>query len=378
MKKLCYVLPEYNELTSEHYYHLYEFLEDVACHFDVYLVVEKSVGHPDFKAIKNISTLKLRVLPLNFLERFFLFTYLRLKGCGRFYIHYSYSSAIAASLVTHLLGGKTLYWHCNLKKDFMVRWKLDWPVIKIKFLDDYPFLITLRLIDYLVTGAEFMKDYYAVNFGVPKEKIRIMPNWVNLQRFNLKRYARGRLRKEFRLGASTKIVLFVHWLSPRKGPQYIVRIAKEVISKVPEVVFLIAGEGPYKEKLGREIEEEGLQGVMRLMGGVPNQEIPKYYAISDLLIMPSEEEGFPRILIEAMAMGVPFVATDVGSVNEVTTDVQKAGIVPKGEIQAFADKVIELLKNDELRNELGREGLNRVEDFSKEKVTKIFSAHVVK
>jgi len=372
MKKLCYILPEYDPLTAEHYYHIYELLEDVARQLDVCLVIERASGYPKLKGIKNILSLKLKFLPLNLVERFLVFTYIRLKGYNRFYIHYSYSSAIVASLVTGLTGGQTLYWHCGLKKAFMVKWKLNWQVIKKKFLDDYAFLLTLRLINHLVTCSKFMKEYYSTNFGVPKTKIKVMPNWVNLERFDAGKYDREEIRRKFHVGQTTKVALFVHWLAPRTGAHYLVRIAQEVARDIPDVVFLIVGEGPYRETLKHEIEEKGLQGIMRLLGGVPNREIPEYYAIADVFIMPSDEEAFGRVLLEAMAMGVPIVATFHGGMDDILTEKQKQFTVKKGDITNFGAKIIRLLTNESLREELKKEGLERVKYFSMENIAKRF------
>jgi len=372
MKKLCYILPEYDPLTPEHYYHIYELLEDVARQLDVCLVIERAAGHPKLKGIKNILSLKLKFLPLNLVERFLVFTYIRLKGYNRFYIHYSYSSAIVASLVTGLTGGQTLYWHCGLKKAFMVKWKLNWQVIKKKFLDDYAFLLTLRLINHLVTCSEFMKEYYSTNFGVPKTKIKVMPNWVSLERFNAGKYNREEMRREFHVGQNTKVVLFVHWLSPRKGAQHLVRIALEVKRSIPDVLFLIVGTGPYMETLKREIIENGLEDSFRLVGSVPNQEIPEYYAIADVFIMPSDEEAFGRVLLEAMAMGVPIVATFQGSMDSILTKKQRQFTVKKGDTTNFGTKIISLIANESLREEFKKEGLERAKYFSRENISKRF------
>ena len=376
-KKLCYVLPQYDPLTTEHYYHIYELLEDVAHHLDVCLVVEKATKPPTFQAVRNTYILRFATFAVGLIERLIIFTTIRLKGYHTFYVHQSYSSAIAAALVTRLFGGQTLYWHCGLKKDYMSRWAPNWQAIKAKLFDDYAFLLSIHLVKFLVTGSETMRHYYITNFGLQRDKIKVMPNWVNLERFKMAGFDKKRLRQELGLIARSRVVLFVHWLSPRKGAQYLVRIVREVSRTIPDVLFLIIGDGPYRETLEQEIAENGLAGSMRLVGSVPNQQVPKYYAIADLLIMPSEEEGFPRVLIEAMAMGVPFVAADVGSVTEIVTERQKLCVVSRSDVAAFADEVVRLLQDDSLRDVLKEEGLSRVQDFSKEKVVNIFTSQIV-
>jgi len=365
-KKLCYILPQYDPFTIDHYYHIYELLEDVAKHLDVFLVIESATAKPSFKNIKNTITLKWRGIPFNMLERLFVFTYIRLKGYKRFYVHYSYSGAIGASLVTRVMGGKTFYWHSGLKKDFMVKWKFNWEIIKKKLFDDYAFLLTIRLIHRLVTGSEFMREYFWENFGVSRSKIRIMPNWVSLERFDPAKFDRDKVKQEFGLSPDTRVVLFIHWLSPRKGPQYLVEMAREVIRENPDVVFWIVGEGPYKDTLRQDIDKSGLQDVMKLIGGVPNQDIAKYYAAADLFIMPSEQEGFGRVMLEAIAMGIPLVVTDVGAVREILGERLATCVVTRGDIPGFAAKITEILGNDELRKAIVKAGLERVKHFGEE------------
>jgi len=121
MKKLCYIIPEYDPLVSGHYYHIYELLEKVAEKLDICFVVEKAGGRPQLRGVKRVLTLRYRFLPLRVLERLVVYTYLRFLGYGTFYVHYSQSSALVASLVTRLTGGKTLYWNCGVMKAFMPR-----------------------------------------------------------------------------------------------------------------------------------------------------------------------------------------------------------------------------------------------------------------
>ncbi len=371
--KLSYILPEYDPNISEHYFHIYELIDDISRSMDVFLIIERAVKPINFKAVKKIYILRFARHLLGLLERLVIFTIIRLRGYSTFYVHYSYSSAIAAALVTRLLGGQTFYWHCGLKKNYMSRWALNWSAVKAKVFDDYAFLLAIRLVQYLVTGSETMRNYYVDNFGLPRDKIKIMPNWVNLERFRKDTYDKQQLRRELSLRTDSKVILFVHWLSPRKGAQYLVKIAEEVIRNISEALFLIVGDGPYRETLKREIEESDRKNSFRMVGSISNVKVPKYYAVADLFIMPSEEEGFPRVLLEAMAMGIPFVANDVGGVRDILTTKQLAFINPVGDITAFSGKIIRLLNDDKLRNELKAEGFTKVKEFDKHNVAEMFA-----
>jgi glycosyltransferase involved in cell wall biosynthesis len=230
------------------------------------------------------------------------------------------------------------------------------------------------MIKYLVTGTPLMAEYYSRNFGIDMKKVRVIPNSINLERFHQPdKEHKAELMKELNISDSNRVVLFVHWLSERKGTQYLPEIIEKVAAKIPGAVFVIAGDGPDRDKLVLGIKEAGLEKNVRVIGGVPNAKIPQYYALADLFIMPSTDEGFPRVLLEAMAMGAPFVANDVGGVRDILTNRQLEFITPVGDVAAFSGKIISLLNDGKLRNELKAEGFLQVRQFEKQAVAALFA-----
>jgi len=362
--KLCYILPEYSEDTQQHFYHLYELLNDVSQKLDIFLLIESGEGKPRFAKISNIYTMRFKLPPLRLLEHIIVFSYIRFKGYKTFYVHYSSVVTLIWAL-TRILGGTTYLWHCGQARDFFVDgWKLDWDLIKRKIFNDYRFILTLKSTDYLVTGSPYMAEYYHENFGIKRAKIKIMPNWVNLDRFNPRKYQKQQIRNELGITQDKQVVLFVHHLAPRKGAHHLVKIAETVIKKVPQAIFLIVGDGPYRGKLEQEIKERHLESVLRLVGNVPNRDIARYYAVADLFIMPSEQEAFGRVLLEAMAMGTPFVATYHGTMDTLLTGKQKELIVPQGDIGSFCHNVVRALSDASLRDELTQEGKRNVVSYT--------------
>ena len=147
---------------------------------------------------------------------------------------------------------------------------------------------------------------------------------------------------------------------------------KKVINGVRGVNFTIIGDGLYKESIQGEIKKAGFQDRVKFIGCVPNKKIPKYLSSTDILILPSENEGFPRVLIESMAMGVPFVATNVGGILEIVVPPQTEYIVQKEDQEGFSQKVIDLLKDDDMREKLIKVGVERVKEYSLEKTVERF------
>ncbi len=172
-----------------------------------------------------------------------------------------------------------------------------------------------------------------------------MPNWIDINKFRIQNspgrtpatgqaeFRTQELRKELHIDSAKKVVLFAHRLSERKGAHYLPEIIQAF--KGQSVVFIIIGDGQERQNLEFRIQNLELTHSVRLLGWVPNEELPKYYAIADLFIMPSDEEGFPRVLLEAMARELPFVAFGVGGVPEIVPQELKNFVVSHGAQKQF-------------------------------------------
>ena len=220
-----------------------------------------------------------------------------------------------------------------------------------------------------------MANHYTKEFGVRPDNIRLVPNWADTKRFS--GLDKTESRKKIGVDSDRKIVLFVHQLSRSKGAHHIPRIAQKVKQRIPDVMFLVVG-GPgtandVSHFLRDKIAENGLADVIRLEGRVPNKDIQSYFSAADLFIMPSDEEGFGIVLLEAMASGLPFVATDGGGpVMDVVSSGQGKFVVPAGDIEAFSQKTIHLLTSESERKALAEEGRRHVRRYSIDEVLKIF------
>jgi len=344
--KICYILPEYNEKTDSHFFHLYEFLEELSKKIDIFLIVEKSVTN-NIKLGKRSYVQKFKFLPLRFLESFFAVLKARFLGYKIFYTHICYMGAINAGIISRVFGGKSYYWNCAM----------NW-LFKQRTLPGLGYKLSLKLSHYLVTGSKIMKQGYSEHYNLSPQKIKIMPNWINLGRFKP-----AKLKTQ---NSKLKTLLFVHWLSKRKGADMIVPIIKHLIldfrSSIPALKLMVVGDGPYKEKLLEEIKENKMDKFIKVLGKVPNKEIIKYYAMANILIMPSMEEGFPRVLLEAMAMGVPYVASDVGAVREISPPTAQRFLVKPVDAELFAHKIETLLSDKELYDDFRKEELEKVKE----------------
>lgn len=330
MLKLVYIVPEYDAASASHFYHIYELLEKVSRDLDIFLVIEKGKMPTLFPNLKGVYLQRFSFPPFRFFELWALLLYLRIRGWKNFWVHYSFYAAIAALDVNSFLGGKNFYWNCGM----------PW-LYKRNSFNEMIFQLVIRY-STLVTGTDGMKKMYIKQYGLSSEKVKVIPNWINIARFQEWQGRREEARKTLGIPMESRVVLFVHHLSRRKGADKILPTAN-ALQDIPNLLFLVVGDGPEYEHLKLGIMNLKLGGMIRLEGMVKNVNIPLYLAASDILFMPSDEEGFPRVLLETMAAGTPFVASDVGGVLEIIPEETKKFICAPRNVDCFAEKIRELL-----------------------------------
>lgn len=152
-----------------------------------------------------------------------------------------------------------------------------------------------------------------------------------------------------------------------KGHEYLFEAAPRIVAAVPNVKFLLVGDGIYRERFERWAERLGLRDRFVFTGLVRPEEIPGYMAQMDVLVHLSLREGLPRTLPQALASGVPVVAFDVDGAREVCRDGETGFLVQAEDAAGVADAVIRLLRDRELASKLGAQGRQMVrEEFSEE------------
>ncbi|MFY9462375.1 MAG: glycosyltransferase family 4 protein [Candidatus Sungiibacteriota bacterium] len=335
---MCYILPSYDTAAGSHFFHLYELLERAARDLDILLIIEKAQVPPSGLPLR-VYCQKFSFLPLRLAELIFIAGLSRLSGTRFFYTHYSFFGALASWLVVRIFGGTAYYWNCGM----------PW-LYQRGFFEETVFRFILRHL-ILVTGTAGLAAEYLKHYALRADRMRIMPNWITTERFE--NMAERKIMRQTLGIADSRMVLFVHRLSRRKGAHYIPPVARAVTEKLRNVIFLIVGIGPESENLKSEIRNGGLEGSVRFAGEIPHRDIPAYFAAADVLFMPSEEEGFPHVLLEAMASGVPYTAGDVGGVRDITPPELQEYIVPSGDVEAYTKNIINLLTmSDDARRRL--------------------------
>ena len=154
---------------------------------------------------------------------------------------------------------------------------------------------------------------------------------------------------------SAKVVGIIANLRPVKDHALFLRAAAIVAGQVPDVAFVLLGEGSLRADLEALAEELGIADKVFFAGRVGH--VQDYLARMDIGCLSSNSEGFPNTICEYMAAGVPVVATDVGGMREAVEHGVTGYVVPHGRPEEFAKHIIELLKDDDKRTEMGRKSL---------------------
>lgn len=192
----------------------------------------------------------------------------------------------------------------------------------------------------------------------PVKKITVIPNMVDTALFSTKN---DRYRSHYR-------ILYMSKIESKKGIFDVIDSVQDVIKKIPNVTFLFAGDGPDKEKLKLLCCEYGLEDHVKLMGYVQEKKKATFLSRGDIFLFPSQyDEGMPYSLIEAMAAGLPIIATTMGGVPDVIEDRVNGFLIPSQHPEQLAQATIKLLSNSKARKKIGR--LNRIKAATEYDIT---------
>ncbi len=184
--------------------------------------------------------------------------------------------------------------------------------------------------------------------GVPRSSIVVIPNGIDLARYE------PAVPRPVR-----RVVTTVANLRGEKGHDVLVRAAAIVRDRVPGVIFQLVGDGPMHETLATDVQSLNLGTVVRFLGH--REDVPALLRESDAFVLPSRTEAFPNGLLEAMAAGLPAVATRVGGIPELVDDGRNGLLVPAGDHEALAAAVIRVLTDDGVATRLAHEARRTVE-----------------
>jgi glycosyltransferase involved in cell wall biosynthesis len=207
----------------------------------------------------------------------------------------------------------------------------------------------------------------AERYGIlSKANCELIRSGVDFQAFGRSSSDNYKKRLALELAPADKIVGIVAGFKPPKALHYFVDVAKTVSDRISGVKFLMVGDGELRPQLEAQIHELELESVVKIVGW--RRDIPELLQVFDIFLLTSLWEGLPRVLVEAMVIGIPVVAMDIDGIAEVVKNGENGYLVSPGDTDKMAEQVINLLGDECLRLRMGCKAKSMVNEFSAQKM----------
>ena len=224
----------------------------------------------------------------------------------------------------------------------------DLPVLKLRAANRLAFQLSHCVLANSRSVGESLRDAQ----HVAPQRVAVIPNFIDEGAFApLPQAVRDALLHELSIPAGSIVVGSVGRLIPVKDQASLVRATAQLKSRWPQLRVVLVGDGETRQALEALVRELGLEREVRFAGMRPNE--PNIQHLFDISVLPSLSEGFPNVIVEAMAAGVPVVATDVGGSRDAVREGETGFLVPPGDPGRLAAAVERLLEDPSLRARMG-------------------------
>lgn len=212
----------------------------------------------------------------------------------------------------------------------------------------------------VIMVSDGLRRTYLAGGGIREEKVRVVHNGIELERFRRDRAeTRARIVRELDIPSDARICVTVSVLRPAKG----IEVLLDAASRVPDAYFLIVGDGPKREEWTALARVSGIGDRVRWAGF--RRDVDALLAGCDLFVHPSLDDAFPTVLLEAMAAGLPVVASNVGGIPEIVEENVTGHLVPAGDAERLASTIRALLDDEVTRR--------RMAEAARARASKLFS-----
>lgn len=238
----------------------------------------------------------------------------------------------------------------------------------LRWVNELLLKLVLRKVDRIVALSDHDIEILK-HLGIPLGKVSVIPNGVDVSRYQLPSHCSQSLDHEY--GVNPPFVLCVTRIRDGKGIEFLMRAAGRVISRRPDVKFLVVGDLPkaYAVILRRLANKLKVERNFVFTGQIPHNSdrLTELYKRAEFFVLPSTAESFPLVLLEAMAAGLPVVASRVGGIPDVVGSAEGILIAP-GDVIGLSSAMLRLLLDDGFRSALGRNAKLKAEAYSWDKI----------
>jgi len=224
-----------------------------------------------------------------------------------------------------------------------------------------------RITDKIVTLSNREKEDYILFKIAEEDKFSVIYSGIELN--TLKESSseeKQNLKKELGIPENSLIIGTAGRLVPVKGPEFLVKASKYIISKYPDTYFMFTGDGPLEQDLKRKALEMGISDNIIFLGW--RDDLAKIISIYDIFVLPSLNEGMGRVLVEAMALGKSIVASNVGGIPDLVIHGKNGFLVPPKNPKELAKYIQVLLEDKDKREKMGLAGKEMAYNFTSERM----------
>ena len=204
--------------------------------------------------------------------------------------------------------------------------------------------------------CQHISNKLQIVYKIPANKLRVVYNGIDIEKFKAshKMYQKP----------DYPIILFIGTNFQRKGLPHLIKSSPQVIKELPTVQFYVIGKDPNTEKLKKLCTTLNVENNFKFLGHIKYQDLPFYYEIADVFVMPSLIEGFATVFMEAMASGTLVIGGNVGGTKELINHGKNGFLVEKDDVDQLAAYILESVRDKDLKALLINEGYKTVENFN--------------
>ena len=228
-----------------------------------------------------------------------------------------------------------------------------------RYINDTEWMLTYESTEVIV-NSNYMKRELQSLFGLPFEKINVIPNGININMFNgvEKDYD---FRRKYALD-NEKIILFMGRLVYEKGVQHLISAMPKILAGYHDAKLVIAGKGGMLDELRAQVNSLGISNKVYFTGYMDSKQVCKMYKCADVSVFPSTYEPFGIVALEAMLSGTPVVVSDIGGLNEIVEHGVDGMKSYAGNPNSLADSILALLYNPQLADSVVKKAKAKVKN----------------
>lgn len=307
---------------------------------------------PKFMGTKQRITNKLLRLP-HMLLSFCRLTIYLLRNKPQI-VHFTLTEAYLLGSLSCMLAGQ--------KNLIMSRRSLNNYQTKYPILSKFEHWLHSKM-DFIVCNSKIIYEQLATVEAVPRHKLRLIYNGLDMRRFTGKNYDKATISKQYNLEENALTFIVIANILPYKGHETLLRATAEIADKLPKWQLLCVGrKSNYNVELETLAHELNIASHVKFLGQQHAASIEQLLAISNIAISPSYEEGLSNAIVEELAAGVPLIVTDVGGNPEVVTHNKTGLIIPSKDIAALSGAILLFVNDPKYAAELAANGKLEVQE----------------